>query len=172
MDSNEKQQLRRQLSASRPQPSAGLTEQLVALVAQHAAKTVASYSPLPSEPDVTEFNSWAAGKLNLVLPRVSGHDLEFAEGKLREGAFGIAEPTGTAVPIAEIDLMIVPALAADMAGNRLGKGKGFYDRVLANYSGKRIAVIFDSELIESVPSEPHDQQVQIIVTPLRTVVVG
>jgi 5-formyltetrahydrofolate cyclo-ligase len=160
------------LSASRPQPSKGLTEQLVALVAQHGAKTVASYSPLPSEPDVTEFNSWAAGKLNLVLPRVSGHHLEFAEGKLREGAFGIAEPQGTGVSIAEIDLMIVPALAADMAGNRLGKGKGFYDRVLANYSGKRIAVIFDSELIDSVPSEPHDQQVQIIVTPLRTVVVG
>ncbi len=107
-----------------------------------------------------------------MLPRVSGHDLEFAAGEVREGAFGIAEPQGTAVPIAEIDLMIVPALAADMAGNRLGKGKGFYDRVLANYSGKRIAVIFDSELIESVPSEPHDQQVQIIVTPLRTVVVG
>ncbi len=172
MDSNEKQQLRRQLSASRPQPSEGLTEQLAALVTQHAAKTVASYSPLPSEPDVTEFNSWASENLNLVLPRVRGHDLEFAAGEVREGAFGIAEPQGTDVPIAEIDLMIVPALAADMAGNRLGKGKGFYDRVLANYSGKRIAVIFDSELIDSVPSEPHDQRVQIIVTPLRTVVVG
>ena len=121
---------------------------------------------------MTEFNSWAAENLNLVLPRVSGHDLEFAEGKLREGAFGIAEPQGTAVPIAEIDLMIVPALAADMTGNRLGKGRGFYDRVLSNYSGKRIAVIFDSELIESVPTEPHDQRVEIVVTPLRTVVVG
>jgi 5-formyltetrahydrofolate cyclo-ligase len=121
---------------------------------------------------VTEFNSWASENLNLVLPRVRGHDLEFAAGEVREGAFGIAEPQGTDVPIAEIDLMIVPALAADMAGNRLGKGKGFYDRVLANYSGKRIAVIFDSELIDSVPSEPHDQRVQIIVTPLRTIVVG
>ena len=121
---------------------------------------------------MTEFNSWAAENLNLVLPRVSGHHLEFAAGKLREGALGIAEPQGTAVPIAEIDLMIVPALAADMTGNRLGKGRGFYDRALANYSGKRIAVIFDSELIESVPSEPHDERVQIIVTPLSTVVVG
>ena len=172
MDSNEKQLLRRQLSAARPHSSAGLTEQLVAVVAQHGAKTVASYWPLSSEPDVSEFNIWAAGRLNLLLPRVSGHELEFAAGDLGEGAFGIAEPKGTGVPIAEIDLMIVPALAADMAGNRLGKGKGFYDRVLSHYSGKRIAVIFDSELIDRVPSEPHDQRVQMIVTPLRTILVG
>ena len=127
---------------------------------------------MPSEPDVTEFNIWAAGRLNLLLPRVSGHALEFAAGELGEGAFGIVEPKGTGVPIAEIDLMIVPALAADMAGNRLGKGKGFYDRALTNFSGLCIAVVFDSELIENLPSEPHDQRVQIIVTPLRTFVVG
>ena len=160
------------MSAARPHSSAGLTEQLVAVVAQHGTKTVASYSPLPSEPDVTEFNIWAAGRLNLLLPRVSGHALEFAAGELGEGAFGIVEPKGTGVPIAEIDLMIVPALATDMAGNRLGKGKGFYDRALTNFSGLRIAVVFDSELIENLPSEPHDQRVQMIVTPLRTFVVG
>ena len=172
MDSNEKQELRKLLSASRPQSSAGLTERLVALVEQQNAKTIASYSPLPSEPDVAEFNAWARENLNLLLPRVSGQELEFAAGEPGEGAFGIAEPKGAAVQITEIDLMVVPALAVDLAGNRLGKGKGFYDRALANYTGSRIAVVFDSELLESVPSEPHDQRVQMIVTPLRTIVVG
>jgi len=60
----------------------------------------------------------------------------------------------------------------DEKGNRLGKGKGFYDRVLGSFGGLSVAVVFDGEVIEAVPSEPHDQRVAMIATPLRTLVVG
>jgi len=172
MDSDEKRELRKRLVDARPQSSEGLTERLIAIVQKLGAKTIASYSPLPSEPDVTEFNAWAKENLHLLLPRVSGHGLEFAAGEEGKGSFGITEPKGIEVPISEIDLMIVPALAADVAGNRLGKGKGFYDRALGAFSGTSIAVVFDTEVMQVVPNEPHDQKVALVVTPVRTIVVG
>lgn len=82
------------------------------------------------------------------------------------------EPTGEAVPRASIDLMLVPALAIDSTGNRLGKGKGFYDRALRDFAATAAAVIFDEELLELVPSEPHDMRVSMVVTPVRTLVLG
>ena len=98
--------------------------------------------------------------------------MEFASGEQVRGQFGIQEPTGKSVELASIELMLVPALAVDEIGNRLGKGKGFYDRILASFSGLRVAVVFDSEVLGTVPSEPHDQRVVMIATPLRTLVVG
>ena len=98
--------------------------------------------------------------------------MEFASGEQGRGQFGIQEPTGKAVELASIELMLVPALAVDEIGKRLGKGKGFYDRILASFSGLSVAVVFDSEVLGTVPSEPHDQRVVMIATPLRTLVVG
>lgn len=135
-------------------------------------EVIASYAPLPTEPDVSKFNALAAEGHRLLLPRVVGDQLEFAQGQLASGSFGISEPTGAALAVGSIDLMIVPALAADGTGNRLGKGKGFYDRVLNNFAGKTAAVIFDEELLDFVPSEPHDMKVSMVVTPLRTLVLG
>lgn len=122
---------------------------------------------MQSEPDVSEFNSLASKSFQLLLPRIVGEDLEFANGQLRSGSFGILEPQGQAVPAGNIDLMILPALAVDKSGNRLGKGKGFYDRALKKFEGKSAAVIFETELLESVPCEAHDMRVSTVVTPLR-----
>jgi len=172
MDYQGKKELRAQLSQARPHSSEGLTQQLAAIVSSSGAKTIASYVPLANEPDVSGFNRLAAQSANLVLPRIVGDTLEFATGEQVRGQFGIYEPTGEAVELASIGLMIVPALAVDEMGNRLGKGKGFYDRVLGSFRGLSVAVVFDCELIEAVPSEPHDQRVAMIATPLRTLVVS
>ena len=164
--------MRAKLSQARPHSSKGLTQQLAAIVSSTGVKTIASYVPLANEPDVTEFNRLAAQSANLVLPRIIGDSLEFASGEQVRGPLGIYEPTGEVVELASIGLMIVPALAVDEMGNRLGKGKGFYDRVLGSFKGLSVAVVFESEVIEAVPSEPHDQRVAMIATPLRTLVVG
>ena len=164
--------MRAKLSQARPHSSKGLTQQLAAIVSSTGVKTIASYVPLANEPDVTEFNRLAAQSANLVLPRIIGDSLEFASGEQVRGPLGICEPRGEAVELASIGLMIVPALAVDEMGNRLGKGKGFYDRVLGSFKSLSVAVVFESEVIEAVPSEPHDQRVAMIATPLRTLVVG
>jgi 5-formyltetrahydrofolate cyclo-ligase len=82
------------------------------------------------------------------------------------------EPTGSAILSSALDLILVPALAADVLGNRLGKGKGFYDRWLEDVASKNIfAVVFDSEVLELVPSEPHDKKINGIVTPTRLIAI-
>jgi 5-formyltetrahydrofolate cyclo-ligase len=161
----EKQILREQLKASRPQSSSGLTEMLLQLVEKLKPKTIASYQPQAAEPDVSEFNQRVSQYLNLVFPRVVGSDLEFASGEMTAGVFGILEPTGKTVT--EIDLLIIPALAVDKSGNRLGKGKGFYDRFLKDFPGPSYAVVHDTEVLALLPAEPHDQKLSGAVTPTR-----
>lgn len=131
------------------------------------AHVIASYSPLQSEPDVREFNDWvlATGR-ELLLPRVVSDSLEFAKGQTTPGSFGLQEPTDSAESLGKIELILVPALAVDSHGNRLGKGKGYYDRVLGEISCPKFAVIFDGEFFEELPVEAHDQKVAGAVSPL------
>lgn len=168
MQSNPRKSEIRQLVASkRPQSSNGLSANLVRLTLELDVKVIASYQPIDGEPDVSEFNAWvsAMGK-SLLLPRVEGESLVFAEGETEVGSFGISEPTGKALELSSADLILLPALAVDKSGNRLGKGKGFYDRALAEVTGiPKYAVVFDSEILESIPTEPHDIWVTGAITP-------
>ncbi len=165
---NPKEVLRKKLQSLRPHSSLGLTQQLSQLVERLQPTAIASYQPLPNEPDVREFNNWAANKFQMVFPKVVADNMEFAMGPVQPGQFGIAEPIGQAVE--SIDLVLVPALAIDGQGNRLGKGKGFYDRFLANYEGPCYAVVFDEEVLDNLPTEGHDRKVNGVITPNRTIV--
>jgi 5-formyltetrahydrofolate cyclo-ligase len=161
-----KRALRNQINLQRPHSSLGLLEQLQNLTRQTMATKIASYSPLANEPDLTSFNDWAAANLHLYFPRMIGDQMEFAPGPLKAGNYGILEPVGKAVSPADLDLVFVPALAVDHFGNRLGKGKGIYDRWLgANFHSRIYAVVFDSEVLDLVPHEFHDKKVNGIVTP-------
>lgn len=114
------------------------------------------------------------------VPRVEGTGLrwcEYAPGDaLRESALGIREPVveGVARIPAGADAVILPALAADDLGNRLGQGGGFYDRALDSVATQaeggplRIALVFDDEVLPGLPLESHDLRVDVIVTPMRT----
>jgi 5-formyltetrahydrofolate cyclo-ligase len=87
------------------------------------------------------------------------------------GKFGVREPAATCAEIAfdKFDLMLVPGMAFDLTGNRLGRGRGFYDRLLVETSGIKCGVGYDFQLLEKIPVEPHDAKVNFIVTPDRLV---
>jgi 5-formyltetrahydrofolate cyclo-ligase len=88
---------------------------------------------------------------------------------LVEGAFGISEPgpEATVFPLNQLDLVLVPGLAFDPRGRRLGRGKGFYDRLLAQVSGVKCGVALDEQILEELPAEPHDIIMDYILTPTR-----
>lgn len=104
---------------------------------------------------------WAKNK-RIFLPRVSGEDLEIVpvkgEQDLKAGAFGILEPQGEAISdLGLIDLIVVPGMAFDLGLRRLGRGKGFYDRLLKIMpEAFRIGVCHSWQIVPGVPHEPHD----------------
>lgn len=126
------------------------------------------YHSLPDELSTHRFLSKWNGRKKFYLPRVNGVNLEilpYEESRLELGAFHIEEPTGTdTVSPDEIELIIVPAVAYDRKRNRLGRGKGFYDRLLASTRATKIGVGYDFQLIDEIPAEPHDIKMDIVIT--------
>ena len=168
MDSMSKAKLRERLLSKRPHSSLGLAERLSELAESLRPKTLASFQPLGKEPQIQEFNSAIETSLRLVFPRVSGDSLVFAGGELVTGQLGMSEPTGEAV--AEVDLILLPALAVDLLGNRLGRGRGFYDRALSDFPRiPKFAVVFDEEVLQELPTDPWDEKVNGVVTPKRII---
>lgn len=132
------------------------------------AERILIYHSLPDELQTLDFlQKWHTRK-QFFLPRVSGVNLEllpYEPATLRAGAYHIEEPAeGTPAPPESMELIIVPAVALDRHGNRLGRGKGFYDRLLAATSATTIAVAYDFQLLDELPTEPHDTPVDIVIT--------
>lgn len=129
-----------------------------------AARTVLLYHSLPDEVDTQDFVRYWSLRKCILLPTVKGKDIELhryaAEDHLETGAFGIQESTGEVfTDYASIDLAVIPGVAFDAEGNRLGRGQGFYDRLLTrlqHYNIYKIGVCFDFQRVEHVPTEPHD----------------
>jgi 5-formyltetrahydrofolate cyclo-ligase len=100
------------------------------------------------------------------------HELAWAvdDGRFVPGRFGLLEPAGPRLPssaIARADVVVVPALSIGRDGSRLGRGGGWYDRALASARADAVlvAVVFDDELVDTLPTEPHDRPVTAVVTP-------
>lgn len=132
------------------------------------AKKILAYHSLPDELGTASFlERWESEK-QLFLPRVNGEELEilpYQSGCVKEGAFHIQEPLGGgSVPVGEMDLVIVPAVAFDHKGMRLGRGKGYYDRLLIDARCPKVGVGYDFQLLDSLPAEPHDIPMDFIVT--------
>jgi 5-formyltetrahydrofolate cyclo-ligase len=95
------------------------------------------------------------------------------DGEITEGNFGLPEPVGELLgPIAvnDVDLLVIPAAAVDRSGMRLGWGRGFFDKTLGSMERcpPVYAVVYDSEILDEVPRDVHDQPVTGIVTPTQT----
>ncbi|MDE7336167.1 MAG: 5-formyltetrahydrofolate cyclo-ligase, partial [Muribaculaceae bacterium] len=123
------------------------------------ADRVLIYASLPDELPTRDFIAKWSRRKQFFLPRVNGVNLEllpFDQTRLHLGAFHIEEPTGNdIVDPSTIDLIIVPAVALDSRGNRLGRGKGFYDRLLRDLRATTIGVGYDFQLIsDGIPVEP------------------
>jgi 5-formyltetrahydrofolate cyclo-ligase len=144
-----------------------------------SARVVLFFAPMPDELDL-----WPVLELSLALGTICALPF-FDAGKKAYGAkeiknlatdivtgkFGLREPVESCAEISldKFDLVLVPALAFDLQGNRLGRGRGFYDRLLDKASGVKCGVGYDFQLLEKIPAEPHDARMNFILTPARCV---
>ncbi|MEY4494779.1 MAG: hypothetical protein RL570_894 [Actinomycetota bacterium] len=173
----QKLQLRSKLKANRAtreyntDDASNLNIHLAELCLANGASRIACYLPFGTEPDTELFIDWALeNEIEVLLP-VSTSDgllnwVSF-DGTTHEGIFGFQEASGQIQEPTNIDLAIIPALAVDSNGMRLGKGKGFYDRALLKFEPLPpvVAVVFEDEILETIPSEAHDHPVDAAVTP-------
>lgn len=126
------------------------------------------YHSLPDELSTHLFIDKWHKKKNFFLPRVNGVNLEilpYAKSRLHLGAFSIEEPDGDETyDISGIDMVVVPAIAYDRHGNRVGRGKGYYDRLLHDTRAIKVGVAYDFQLIDDIEAVPHDVAVDYVIT--------
>lgn len=134
------------------------------------AKTVLLYHSLCDEVNTHQFlEEWCMRK-QLLLPVVVGDNLELrcfhGAHEMKMGAFGIAEPTGTLfTDYAKIDFVAVPGIAFDKNGNRLGRGKGYYDRLLPQLTNAfKAGICYPYQVVDEVPVEAYDVKMDRIIT--------
>jgi 5-formyltetrahydrofolate cyclo-ligase len=147
-----------------------------------SAHTILFFAPLPDE-----LNIWPVLELSLALgttcalPFFDTEKKSYRARVLKKlasdiviGKFGVREPASGCqeIPLDRFDLVLAPGVAFDLHGNRLGRGKGFYDRILPAASGIKCGVAYDFQLLEKIPAEPHDAKVDFILTPARCVKAG
>lgn len=153
--------------------------------AYQAARSVALFWPLPGEVDLRALDAAARAEAKVVYypvmdPIEGGFSTGFAVSEsvealeLRASRFMEPPPSARRAVRAEIDLVLVPALAVGADGNRLGYGGGFYDVTLPDFvpPGVSAIVAYDFQLLAEIPSLPHDVACQLVVTDARTLVVG
>lgn len=169
---------RREVGAVPPEARAAqarsVTGRIEASAVWQGARRVLLFVPLPDEVDVRPLldSALAAGK-QVALPSFDGESGTYVAREVRDaardlapGRFGILEPGGwcRTVPLADLEVLLVPGLAFDRHGGRLGRGKGFYDRLLSMASGRKWGVAFEEQLGPPVPREPHDQRLDGVFT--------
>ncbi len=166
-------------AAERVVTSPQVCERVKASPIWQTARAVLLFFPLPSEPDSSLLldDALASGKL-LALPRFNATTNAYEPVQVRDlarelvtGPFGVREPTADCplAPMNRLDLALVPGLGFDARGHRLGRGKGHYDHLLAGFTGMKIGVAFDFQIVTEVPAEPHDIVLDAVVTPTRWV---
>ncbi len=175
------------LAARRITPAATRNAEAVALTGHlggvvHTDDVVCAYVPVRTEPgsmDLVDRLHLLCARLLLPVARTGagGEPLpllwgEYTPGALTVGTFDLREPAEPWLPastLAEASIVLIPALAVDRRGTRLGRGGGFYDRSLALYppGGALVAVVRDSEVVHHVPDDPHDIPMTHALTPVR-----
>lgn len=176
-----KSELRNRLNGSRQQRSVADRAAAAEANGRHlrisltGAAVVCGYLPLPSEPlSVALLDTLVAAGTSVLVPVVSRDaPLDWCRypTPTSPGSFGIAEPGGPRLgpeAVRSATAVLVPALAVDGVGARLGRGGGHYDRTLAllqPYRVQLVAVMFDGEIVSGIPTAPHDVPVTAAVTP-------
>ena len=141
------------------------------------AKSVLLFAPLPDEPDIWPLlvEALVAGK-TVALPSFRSGTNTYTARRIIDpacdlvvGRFGIREPADVSpeIELNQLDLVLVTGVAFDTHGKRLGRGKGFYDRLLAGVRGTKCGVAFDEQLVDAVPVGPLDIPLNCILTPTR-----
>lgn len=154
--------------------SADACRRLVEQPEYQRAEVVMLFFSLTAEADTTPLflKAWQDRK-RVLAPKVSWEQRRMlpieirSVADVREARMGIREPVeGIPFPVRNIDLVVLPGLAFDNMGNRLGRGKGFYDRFLAHkdYDAVSCAIALEEQVVDSVPVGPHDMPMDMLVT--------
>ena len=139
---------------------------------------VTCYASYGTEPDTAPLMAALTDRgFEVLLPRVAGDDLDWVPhgGATTISTMGIEEPVADGVPLMPLRAMLIPALAAGVDGARLGKGGGYYDRVLQSLPSDHrpvlAAIVRDEDVLPAgtIPMESHDGRVDVIVTPTRVI---
>ena len=171
--------LRAMAPADREAASRQARELLTSQPEWRAARSVLFYAPLAEELDVWPLVKEALGAGKRVgLPSFAPESRAYMACEVRDlgldlkaGHFGIREPADhcAAFSLKWLDLILVPGVAFDLHGRRLGRGKGFYDQLLADLRGVTCGVAFDQQIVRDVPVTSHDVRMNRILTPTRWV---
>ncbi|MFQ5509797.1 MAG: 5-formyltetrahydrofolate cyclo-ligase [Leptospirillia bacterium] len=141
------------------------------------AETVLTYAHFGSEVQTSGLRArtMLLGK-RLVLPRVEGDGLALYRitnplHDMQPGVWDIPEPVDGLTPVSpeEVGILLLPGVAFDPSGGRLGYGRGYFDRVLAKTSGLKVGLGFDGQVVDQVPTEAHDVAMDLVVTPTRII---
>ena len=176
MDKMEKKEIRRSIKsrtlALKPEQalrqSEAVVERLLQIIAQRKPQVVALFAPLRDEVQIGSLMQRI--ECRVVVPRVEGDEMEFydlASDSLAEGSFGIMEPqSGEPIEPRKIDVMVVPGVAFTPSGDRLGRGKGFYDRYLSRegFRAYCVGVCYSHQVVDELPVEPHDRRMDEVVS--------
>lgn len=133
------------------------------------AACIFAYMAMADEVQTQNFIRKWVGKKRVVLPVVKGDNLELREYSSEDSlvagqSFGIMEPIeGRLVLLSEIDLAIIPGVAFDRANNRMGRGKGYYDKLLNRSNFYKIGVCFDFQLVDALPVDAFDEKMDMVV---------
>jgi 5-formyltetrahydrofolate cyclo-ligase len=141
------------------------------------SRSVLFYAALGNELDLSPLCAEAISQGKIVaLPRFETNTSSYVacsissfERSLVPGRFGVLEPglDSAVLPLNQLDLVLVPGVAFDTSGRRLGRGKGFYDRLLNDVRGAKCGVAFDQQIEPEIPVEPHDILLDYVLTPTR-----
>jgi 5-formyltetrahydrofolate cyclo-ligase len=140
-----------------------------------SARTILFFAPLPDEPDVWPLlEKLLPTKKICALPAFDSANQTYSARRVQNpttdlsvGKFGIREPVAACpeIPLGDLDLILVPGVAFDLTGHRLGRGKGFYDRLLAKVRGVKCGVAFNQQIVKEVAAETHDIRMDFVLTP-------
>lgn len=168
-----RQQIRQAKASYSPEQLREMSTDIINKLCAHplyqSAKTVLLYHSLSDEVFTHDLIAQACKTKRILLPTVVGSQLELhlhtPSATTHEGAYSIVESEGPLfTDYASIDLAIIPGMAFDRTGNRLGRGKGYYDRLLSQLHCPLIGICFPFQLLDHVPSEPHDHAVGEVIS--------
>jgi 5-formyltetrahydrofolate cyclo-ligase len=174
-----RKQIRGDLIAIPPEERVAASVRARALLSEQAvwktAQWVLFFAPLPMELDIWPLLEDALGASKKVaLPRFAVGNNAYEPCQildpsldLQSGQFGIREPCPHCSPVPStcLDLILVPGVAFDLRGRRLGRGKGYYDQMLRGLRGTTCGVAFDQQIVGEIPEEPHDVRLEFVLTP-------
>lgn len=162
---------KRKAIAGKADKSMVIASQVIALINERKYTKVGLYMAMNDEVQTTEMIDFCFNQgINIAVPKVEGGIIQFYWiGNYRdveEGHFNVLEPTTNKIAT-DFDALIIPMVAFDASGNRLGYGKGYYDRYLSQYQGDQIGVAFEGQRFSTIPTDAYDQRLRLIVSEAR-----